>query len=353
MENKENSTGNPRRTFLTHVLLTAAGLWLAPGMSWAKKKREAMTVTGPINPRSMGKTLIHEHILVDFIGAERYDPTRWDREDVIQKILPFLEEAKLAGCETFVDCTPAYLGRDTVLLKRIAEITGLNIITNTGYYGGSNTLFLPKQVYSENEDQLANRWVKEWEQGIDGTGIKPGFIKISVNAETLSDVSRKLIKAAARTHLRTGLTIASHTGPYVPAIEQLEILRSEGVMPQAFIWVHAQQEKDWSRHVELARMGAWISLDGLSKDNIKVYGEMLLNMKKAKFLHRALVSHDAGWYDPSDPKTESIRGYSPLYKGLIPYLENLDFSEQEIRRIIQENPQEAFTIQIKDFAMKG
>jgi Fe-S cluster assembly protein SufD len=159
----------------------------------------------------MRNTLPHEHILVDFIGAEEINPPRWDREEVILKVLPYLEEARSAGCHTLIDCTPNYLGRDVGLLKILSEKTGLFILTNTGYYGGSDNKFLPAHAFTESADQLARRWIAEWLNGIDGTPIRPGFMKISVNPSHLSDVSLKLVQAAALTHLKTGLTIASHT----------------------------------------------------------------------------------------------------------------------------------------------
>lgn len=34
-----------------------------------------MTVNGPIAPEQMGATLPHEHVLVDFAGAEAVSPT--------------------------------------------------------------------------------------------------------------------------------------------------------------------------------------------------------------------------------------------------------------------------------------
>ena len=306
-----------------------------------------MTVTGLIESSAMHNTLPHEHILVDFIGAEEINPPRWDREEVIQKVLPYLEEAKLAGCHTFIDCTPNYLGRDVVLLKRLSEKSGLHILTNTGYYGGSDNKFLPAHTFSESAEQLARRWINEWQNGIDGASIKPGFMKISVNPSTLSEVSRKLIKAAALTHLKTGLTIASHTGPAIPAFEQMDILKSNRVHPAAFIWVHAQNESDWNHFVKAAQAGAWVSLDGLNENNVTGYINMLSRLKKEKCLHKILLSHDAGWYDPGKPGGGEFRGYTVLFKKLIPALEQEGFVESEIIQLIQKNPENAFSIGIK------
>lgn len=336
-----------RRTFLKAGLLTTGvGVFLKPGLA-ADKKKQVMTVTGLMNSSAMHNTLVHEHILVDFIGAEEINPPRWDRQDVIQKVLPYLEEVRAAGCHTLVDCTPNYLGRDVVLLKQLSEKSGLHIITNTGYYGGSDNHFLPPHTFTETADQLAKRWISEWQNGIEGTFIKPGFMKISVNPSTLSEVSRKLITAAALAHLKTGLTIASHTGAAIPAFEQMDILRSNKVHPAAFIWVHAQNESDWDHFVKAAQMGAWVSLDGLNDDNIAAYTDMLLHLKKEKCLDKVLVSHDAGWYDPGKPGGGELRGYTTLFRKLIPALEQEGFIETEIVQLIQKNPENAFSIAIK------
>lgn len=306
-----------------------------------------MTVRGPVESASMGNTLIHEHILVDFVGAKLSSPERWNRDSVIEKVLPLLEDLSRSGCQTLIDCTPSYLGRDVVLLKDLSDLSGLNIITNTGYYGGSDHKFLPDHAFTETAQALAARWANEWRQGIAPTTIKPGFIKISVNPDKLSDISQKLISAAALTHLQTGLTIASHTGPALPAFEQLELLKKAGVHPSAFIWVHAQNEQDKMLYKRAAQHGAWVSLDGLSDERVDQYVELLSFMRTENCLHQTLISHDAGWYDPGKPGGGEIRAYTSVFKKLIPALKANSFSQTEVDQLIKINPGKAFTIGIK------
>lgn len=312
-----------------------------------KQEGLIMTVNGPITVREMGVTLTHEHILVDFIGADSISERRWDKGKVIEKTLPFLMQVKKYGCKTFIECTPEYIGRDPFLLKALSDSSGMNIITNTGYYGAGNNKYLPQHAYSETADQLASRWIREWESGINGSSVKPGFIKIGVAGDALSDLHRKLVLAAARTHIKTGLTIVSHTGPAVPAFEQLEILRQEGVATEAFIWVHAQSEKDFSNHVKAARMGAWISLDGLDDNNPEEYVKMIRNMKENKLLNKVLLSHDAGWYRPGEADGGKFRGFETLFEKLVPMLEKEGFSEEEIDQLLVTNPANAFTVRIR------
>lgn len=306
-----------------------------------------MAVNGLISSDSASTFLTHEHLLVDFIGADSISNDRWNKEEVVQKMLPYLLEAKETGCRTFVDCTPDYLGRDVLLLQELSKLSGVNILTNTGFYGGVDNKFIPKFAFDETADQLAERWITEWENGIDGTNIKPGFIKIGVNGANLSDMHTKLISAAAKAHLRTGLVISSHTGPSTLAFEQLAVLEKEGVSPEAFIWVHAQAEKDSQKRIEVARKGAWVSLDGLSNDNIADYIGMIKELKSENLLHKVLLSHDAGWYDPAVIGGGEVRGFTALFQKLVPALLSDGFTEEEIRQLLEINPAKAFEIKIR------
>lgn len=319
-----------RRLFLQGSLAT-----LLPAQ---KPGRMINTVTGPVPIRDLGLTLMHEHLLVDFVGADQTGPDRWNRTAVVAKMLPRLQELKRLSCRTLVDCTPAYLGKDPLLLKELSTKSGVQVVTNTGYYGAVDNKFLPPHALTETADQLADRWVADFENGIDGTGVRPGFIKISVNPGPLSAMHRKLVVAAARTHKRTGLTIYSHTGPYVPAFAQLDVLREEGVRPDAFVWVHAQGN-NMVHYARAVREGAWVSLDGLDSSNVDTYAQTLLLMKENRFLHRTLLSHDAGWYDPAKPDGGTIdRDYTVLFNRLMPMLNARGFTKKDWKQILVDNP---------------
>jgi phosphotriesterase-related protein len=305
-----------------------------------------MTVNGPVSSDKAGFTLTHEHILVDFIGAELINSERWDRREVILKALPFLREIERFGCKTLIECTPAYIGRDPELLRMICDSMDLEIITNTGYYGASRNKYLPAHAFYESDVELANRWIDEYKYGIENTGIKPGFIKIGVDGGELSPMHRKLVSAAAKTHLSTGLKIASHTGPAVTAFEQLGILYEQGVSPEAFIWVHAQSARDSLSHVFAAQLGAWISLDGLNEENSVSYLHMLMNLRNNHLLNKVLVSHDAGWYQPGEENGGNYRGYSTIFEKLIPMMKKEGFSRKDIKQIFIKNPASAFSIKV-------
>jgi phosphotriesterase-related protein len=305
-----------------------------------------MSIYGPLKADQLGKTLIHEHFLVDFIGADKINYSRWNRTDVTKKVLPFLQEVKQYGIKTIFDCTPAYLGRDVELLKMLADKSGLQIVTNTGYYGAVDNKYLPQHAFTETAEQLAGRWIEEFEKGIEGSSIKPGFIKISVNPGSLSELHKKLVKAAAIAHLATGLTICSHSGPALPAMEEIELLKENGVDPAAFVWVHAQAEKDKSYYQKAAAMNSWISLDGIGWGDYENYADSLERLKKAGLLHRALISHDGGWYKPEETDA-AFTGFINIFTKLFPLLQSKEFSEDDLNQLLVKNPWEAFSIRIR------
>lgn len=328
--------------------LKSSGLLLLSGfLPSFKPAEQIMSVNGPIPLADLGVSLIHEHVLVDFSGADNYSPEKWDNEKVILKMLPYLKELKKAGCKTVFECTPAFLGRDVKLLQKLSELSGLQLITNTGYYGAVDNKYFPQSAKVLSAEEIAQVWIGEFQRGIDGTRIKPGFIKISVNPGSLSPLHQKLIRAAAITHLQTGLTIASHTGLALPAFEEIELLKQGGVDPSAFVWVHAQAEPYKGMYTKAAKEGAWISLDGLSDENVNDYLAMLSDLKKAGFLSKVLVSHDAGYYDPNKEDGGNIRRYTTLFDKLLPALRESGFTRNDIEQLLVKNPVEAFALRVR------
>jgi phosphotriesterase-related protein len=330
-----------RRGFL---LAAIAGIFVG----FRKQKHLINTVNGIMDVDDLGLSLIHEHFLVDFIGADKISFDRWNRDEVTKKVLPFLLEAKQVGIKSIFDCTPNFLGRDVALFQLLAKQSGLNIVTNTGYYGAVGNKYLPSWALTDSAEELAARWISEFENGIDSTRVKPGFIKIGVDANEggLSEIHKKLVRAASLTHLKTGLTICSHTGPAAPAFEEIGIVQATGVHPAAFVWVHAQAEADKNLHTKAAQLGSWVSLDGIGWGNFDNYADSIHRLKSQKLLHRVLISHDAGWYKPDEPNGV-FQGYTNIFTELIPRLRQKGFTEKDINQLLVKNPAEAMAMRVR------
>jgi phosphotriesterase-related protein len=304
---------------------------------------KVMTVTGAIDPEAMGFTLPHEHIMSTF-GAEAARYPTYDVDKLLAVVLPYLQRVKALGCQTVVDSTAAYFGRHPELLNRISIASGLHILTNTGYYGAADDRYVPPHAYRETADQLAERWVREWQCSIDGTEIRPGFVKTAIDQGPLSEIDRKLIQAAVRTHLQTGLTIQTHTGDNWSAVQEiLTILQSEEVHPSAWIWVHAHVAENLDQVAHVAGRGAWVSFDGLNQQNMRHFLSLVKEMKRRGHLGQVLLSHDGDSYY-GDGQT---RPYHLLFTDLIPLLKENGFSVQQVHQLTIDNPRRAFTVQVR------
>jgi phosphotriesterase-related protein len=316
-----------------------------PDASSLDAEGQIMTVTGPIPPEEMGTALPHEHVFHRFGDPPARHPD-YDLRDVFDTVVPILNAVQSLGCDAIMGCTAAYFGRDPLIMHRLAELTGLHLITNTGYYGAVDDRYVPEHAYDERAAQLAKRWLAEWTDGVDGTGIRPGFIKTAVDSGPLSDIDRKLVRAAAKTHRESGLTIAVHTSDNVPAArEQLTVLDEEGVDPSAWIWVHAQNVSDVDALAEAAKQGAWLEFDGLAPgDEMEHHLELVQAMQERDLLDRVLLSHDESAYPSDGPDP---RPFDPLFRTFLPKLRSAGVSDETIRRLTVENPRRAFTVQVR------
>ena len=323
-------------TLLILLLATSATAFCEPAY-----QGKVMTVLGPVSPQTLGIFLPHEHIMSSF-GATEEQAAAYDRKQAYDTVIPYLTKVKSLGLSTLADCTAAFFGRDPLLLKMLSDSTGVRLITNTGYYAAAKDRYVPKTAYDESPDQIADRWVAEFVDGIGETGIHPGFIKIGIDGGPLSDIDAKIVRAAAITHRRTGLTIAAHTGGNPQAVsQQISILKEEGVHPSAWIWVHAQNTEEIDPLISAAAQGAWIELDAIRETTLEKHLAYLKALKAAGYLDRVLLSHDGNSMRLTG---KPPRQYEKLFTDFIPLARAEGFTDEEVEALTVENPARAFTI---------
>ncbi len=296
--------------------------------------------------------LTHEHVVTNFVGAKEIKESPAEENAIaISSIHPSLSALKTLGINTLFECTPRYIGRDVLLLKALSEKTGMHIVTNTGWYAAVEKKYLPVEAFSWNEKQIAAHWENEFLEGIDNTGIKPGFIKLGVGEGRLDTVEAKLLRAAILVSHNTGMSIAVHTGDGAAAKHELEIALQARLNPHKLIWVHAQNGTDKERK-ELAEKGVWISLDGISEKNVNDYIERILFFKKTGLLSKLLISHDDGWRVVKNGSYAQLElfgngnkePYETISKRLIPGLMLRGFEKGDIWQLMIRNPRIAFRL---------
>ena len=220
---------------------------------------------------------------------------------------------------------------------------GSHILTNTGLYGAAGGRYIPDFAFSATAEDLAARWTREFQAGIPPAGIRPALIKLGVAPGPLSKMNSKLVSAAALTHLRTGLVIASHTGDGLAFMAQLNLLKSHGVSSAAFIWADAQDEKDRSFYRKAAEAGAWIEFDGISSDTVDQNISLIQEVRRAGYLQHVLISQDAVGFYVGQEHGGYCPGYTFMFSDFLPQLRKRGMAENEIRTLTVENPRRALS----------
>jgi len=128
----------------------------------------------------------------------------------------------------------------------------------------------------------------------------------------------------------------------------MEILDAEGMDAERFVWVHANLETDTALHREVARRGAYVEFDAVGAPWQSQPALVIdtLALIEAGYAEKILLSHDAGYYDPSQPDGrpagEGIRGYTALAEEFIPALRASAVADDTVRTISVANPGRAF-----------
>ena len=302
------------------------------------------TIKGPVEADSLGLILPHEHLFTDLRGPSIPDYARAEPSAVVKVVEPYLAEAAAVGVTALVECSTVGVGRNLSVLQSLADVTSIHIVAPTGVYRDA---YIPESLRDTGVDELATLWTRELTEGIEGTSIRAGFIKLAVSDDGLTELEIRNLRAAAKAGRRTGAVIAVHTIGGVNARNEMQLLEEAGLSLDRWIWVHAQTEPDTSVLVEAARRGAYVELDTVGAP-FQSQDELLnaaLALIEAGFIDRLLLSHDAGWYNPASTTglpDDGYRGYTALVEDFIPALLQRGISEGQVRQITVENPARAF-----------
>ena len=229
-------------------------------------------------------------------------------------------------------------------MRGLAEVTPIHIIAPTGVYRDA---YIPESLREISEQNLAELWTTELTEGIEGTSIRAGFIKLAMSDDGPTALEIRNLRAAAMASQNTGAVIACHTIGGKIARQEMDVLEEAGLDLHRFIWIHAQTEPDISILKDAARRGAYVELDsvGAPHQSQAELLETVLALIDAGFASQLLLAHDAGWYNPERADglpNEGYRGYTALTKDFIPALLQRGITEEQIRLITVDCPVNAF-----------
>jgi phosphotriesterase-related protein len=306
------------------------------------------TVSGPVPPDALGFVLPHEHTGI----ALWHVPDRWDYWELTVDdgvVLPELEAFRAAGGATIVDLTLPGVGRDPERLRRYATTTGLNVVMGCGWY---RTAYYPAEarIDRRSADDLADELVREFEEGVAGTGIRPGIIgEIGTDKPWLSAQEERVHRACARAARRTGMAITTHAVLSAVGLDQLRVFEEEGVDPARVVIGHADSYPVLDHYLEIVRRGANLEFDflGMSFTVMEQHGEartidLLGELVSRGHAGRILLSQDV--CHNAQLKAYGGNGYVYLHERFLPRLREAGIDDEVIRTLTVDNPARILTL---------
>jgi predicted metal-dependent phosphotriesterase family hydrolase len=300
---------------------------------------DIMTVTGPIAPDELGVVLPHEHVFIDLVREYRGSGLLNDEELACAE----LRALKGAGGRTLVDLTTDEIGRDPAALRRVSEATGILIVMGCGHYRDP---YLDRDWFDRMPvDAIADEIVRDVTEGVGGSGIRAGIIgEIGADRGYISAAEERSFRAAARAHLRTGVTINTHAARWPVGLAQLRLLAEEGVDPRRVIVGHSDSVPVPGYQLDLVRQGCYVSFDSIgtgSPYNTRRAAEYVLDLVRAGFGSQILLSHDVCLHDHL--RAAGGCGYAYLLTGFLPMLTAAGLDEEQVRAFTTDNPRAALT----------
>lgn len=293
------------------------------------------TTLGPKSRAELGLILPHEHIFVDLGPIEEAHYKQATAQPVIDLMGPQIQAIQAQGVTALVECTPEGVGRRVDIDKAVSEALNFPIVVPTGIY---REPWVPDWAHQASEEALRDWMIRELTEGVGETGVKAAWIKISAGDDGITPVEAKILRAAAQAGRQTGAVIGSHTIRGRVVRDQLDILEAAGYTPERFIWIHTQAEPDFNLHLEMARRGVWLEYDSIGHRADEEYIELIQQVLAAGFGSKLLLSHDRGWYDPSQPGGGTPKPFTHLVAHFLPNLRAAGVDQATIDQLTQENP---------------
>ena len=305
------------------------------------------TVLGPIESSKLGFTLSHEHICNGFGGSPFTFPEFLDREATLKRAVIDLSEAKSEGLHTIMDVAPHDQGRDIKLQQEVSKRSGVNIITCTGTW-----LDVPRFFDGLHPNKIADLYIREIEEGIEGTAVKASIIKVASDKGGVKPKEELVLRAAARASKSTGIPIMTHTwAPDRIGEEQVRILQEENLDMGLVCIGHSNDTTDIKYLTGLLDQGVWLGMDrhpggGLGTPLWGKRTKIIKSLIELGWGHRIMLAHD--WDSSIGLHSSEFRTHREAYnpdnylfitRKVLPYLKNLGATDTDIKKLTVHNPQ--------------
>ena len=306
-----------------------------------------MTVSGPIPPERVGFTLPHEHTGIHLWHV----PDRWDYWELTpdeETVGDELRDFRRRGGSTLVDLTLPGVGRDPDRLRRLATRTGVQVVMGTGWY---REAYYPAEALIDRRgvDDLAAELVREFTDGVAGTGVHPGILgEIGTDKPWVSAIEERVHRAVARAARETGMAISTHAVMSPVGQAQLRIFEEEGVDPGRVVIGHADSYQVLDHYLAILDRGANLEFDFLGQRFLTEEAEeprlvqLIVELLERGYGPQILLSQDV--CHNKQLKINGGFGYTYLQQHFLPTLRTAAVGEGEIRQMTIDNPRRILTI---------
>jgi phosphotriesterase-related protein len=317
--------------------------------------RTVHTVTGPVTAADLGKTLVHEHLLIGYPGwfMDALAP-RFVRAEALARGVDTLQALRDLGVATLVDPCPMDLGRDVEFMAEVSQRSGVRIVCATGAYKEDEGLTYTFRALPLEE--IAAIYVRELTEGIGGTGIRAGLVKVATSAPVPTAYEQKLLEAGGIAAAEVGCPVLTHTDDARGGLEQIAVLTGKGVPAHRILVGHSDGRADHAYHASLADAHAYVGFDRfgletLLPDALRI--DSVCRMIDAGYVESVCLSHDAicaawlgrpvfgGRFVTTPEKlARRLPHWEPthLFRRILPALRARGVGEDVIETLLVDNP---------------
>lgn len=308
------------------------------------------TVHGPVLAGQLGRTLPHEHLLINMLRERRGDGLLNDESLVIDELAVY----RAQGGASVVDLSSGSLTQGTgsrpgppvphrdpsnvEALGRISRASGIAVVLGTGHYRDPYL----DEVYLDRHaaDRIADDLVRDLTEAIPGTSVRAAVIgEIGSDGWFISAREERSFRAAARAAIRTGTGVYTHAARWPVGLAQLDLLRSEGLDPARIAIGHVDTVREPGYALALADRGVYVGLDTMYSSHpreIAVRVALLTELIAAGHGERVLLSQDV--CVPSQLTAAGGPGFGLVHGGFADAAASAGVESEVFRMITDVNP---------------
>jgi len=285
----------------------------------------------------LGATLMHEHLFIRSPGVFEAWPHLWDPEALVGQAIAELTALKDAGIDTIVDLTTVDLGRDIAMIRAVAAAAPVRIVVATGVWREPPRLFERLSA-----DRIADLFVRD----IEGAEVAAGVIKVATEP-AVDELNEKLLRAAARAHLRTNKPISTHSDVTTRSgLAQIEVFADEGVDLTRVVIGHSGDSDDLDYLKSLLEHGVTLGMDRfgveqLLPDHRRI--DTVAQLCALGFASQMVLSHDAHVFMDTIPPAVRERRlpdwhFQHISRTILPALRAKGVTDDQVQLMLVSNP---------------